>query len=263
MIDPLLRQLLKLLEPIGFIWLCLLVTTIVLWRARERFAARATVFLALLIFVVGGTPLSGWLITHLEKPYLGRRIAELPECDAVVVLGGGAAPAPREAGGVHFTSAADRVLFGVELMRLRKAPVLVLGGGASAIDGREQLEAELVAGRLRELGLVREEIITLGRNRNTHDEALNTARLAQERGWSRILLVTSAYHMRRAEALFRTAGVRVVPAACNFRTPSPSSSTRFFLRIPTWHGFETLSLWIHEQAGWAVYRWRGWIRPGR
>jgi uncharacterized SAM-binding protein YcdF (DUF218 family) len=46
-------------------------------------------------------------------------------------------------------------------------------------------------------------ILDLGLCRNTRDEAVRTAELAEEHGWSQLLLVTSASHMKRSEAAFR------------------------------------------------------------
>src|SRR5437763_1587374 len=56
----------------------------------------------------------------------------------------------------------------------------------------------------------------LGANEDTHDEALKVRVLATERGWHRVLLVTSANHMRRASGVFRAQGLEVIPVPCNF-----------------------------------------------
>lgn len=40
----------------------------------------------------------------------------------------------------------------------------------------------------------------------------------ESRGWQRAMLVISAIHMRRAEAVFRTTGVNIVLVACDFKS---------------------------------------------
>jgi uncharacterized SAM-binding protein YcdF (DUF218 family) len=92
---------------------------------------------------------------------------------------------------------------------------------------------------------------------------LHVRRLCTERGWQRVILVTSAYHMRRATAVFQTAGVTVTPAPCNFLTEISTPPSPPGWNFPTWHGFATMSIWMHEQAGWWIYRTRGWIDPGK
>jgi uncharacterized SAM-binding protein YcdF (DUF218 family) len=93
----------------------------------------------------------------------------------------------------------------------------------------------------------------IGPMRDTHDEAVGVARLARERGWKEILLVTSPTHTRRAAATFEKTGLRV--------RVLPSAETEYDLRrldtpgdrIPAFHD------WIKETVGWNVYRRRGWL----
>jgi uncharacterized SAM-binding protein YcdF (DUF218 family) len=148
----------------------------------------------------------------------------------------------------------------LELARLGKAPVLVLGGAFVKLDGVERDEAELVRRFITERRLVPGEVIALPRCTDTRHEAQRVRQLVQERGWSRVLLVTSANHMRRAVATFRTAGVEVTPAPCNFLTQvSLGDSPRGF-SVPRAGGFVKFGIWLHEQVGWWVYRKRGWVQ---
>jgi uncharacterized SAM-binding protein YcdF (DUF218 family) len=69
--------------------------------------------------------------------------------------------------------------------------------------------------------------------------------------------VTNAFHMPRAVAVFRSAGVEVIP--------SPSSISAQLAQpeildwIPTMSGLGTLKSVLHEKMGILVYRARGWI----
>jgi uncharacterized SAM-binding protein YcdF (DUF218 family) len=261
MLDYLLRQLLLLLQPVGLIWFTLLILTVVLWRKQRRGCSATTGVLALFITVCGSTDFPGWLLRGLERPWAGGKIAELPVCDAVVVLGGGSEPARYEAAGVHLTRAGDRYVMGVELMRLGKAPALCLGGNTSEIDGVQHAEADVVKAWLESWKLVpADEIVSLGANTNTRDEGVKVAKLAKERGWKRVLLVTSASHMSRSVAVFRAVDVEVVPAPCNFLTSLSTGSSPFQLSVPSWAGFEKIGIWAHETAGWAIYKRRGWVK---
>ncbi len=266
-LDSFLRQLLLLLEPLGFVWLCLLVLTFLLcWKRLWRFAAVSGA-LVLSIFVVGSTDLPGSLLRSLEREFAGIDVRQLPPADAVVMLGGGIEPSRYEAGGFHLTRAGDRLLMAVEMMRLGKAPVLVLGGGASEINGEKQIEADLVrdwitAWHLLEVpGRPTPEMISLGRCYHTRDEAVKVHALAQQRGWKRVLLVTSASHMRRALATFQTAGVSAEPVPCNFMTTLSTSDSSTRLSVPHYRSLEKISIFLHEQVGWMEYRRRSWISP--
>src|SRR6187397_2291150 len=119
------RIVLALLEPIGLIWLTLLLLTALLWRKRQRSFAFATGALAVAIYVIGATDVPSALLRSLERPYAGVNYAALPAADAVVLLGGGVGPSRYEVGGLQLTDASDRVVMALEMIRLSKASVLV------------------------------------------------------------------------------------------------------------------------------------------
>jgi uncharacterized SAM-binding protein YcdF (DUF218 family) len=170
------------------------------------------------------------------------------------------APSRYEASGAHLTAAGDRVVMANELFRLKKAPVLVLGGNANKLDGVVRFEGVIVKDLLSTWGVPPEDVIPTGANEDTHDEALKVHALAAERGWHRILLVTSANHMRRASAVFRAQGLEVIPAPCNFLTTLATAPAPPGFAVPRYDGFEKVAIWLHEEVGWWTYRRRGWIK---
>ena len=257
------RAFCTLCEPIGLIWLVLLVLSIALWRRRLRGFAAATLGLAAFILAIGGSDLPGALLRSLEGPYVGVKIDALPVCDAVVVLGGGFEPSPYEVGNLHLTPAGDRIVMALELLRLGKAPVLCIGGSSVRIAGRDFVESEVAAQALTERRMTTAEVIPLGYCANTAYEAGSMRILAQARGWRRVLLVTSANHLRRAAATFRTAGLEVVPVPCNFLALNGNPPSPLRLGPPGYGGFVRFSIWMHEQVGWHAYRARGWIGAGQ
>lgn len=260
--DSLLKQLLLLAEPIGLLWLALAALAIALFVKKQRLFAAVVAVLWIAVSVVGATDFPGWLMRGLERPFAGVEIEKLPQADAVVLLGGGLEPAKFEASGLHFTKAGDRVIMALELMRLGKAPVLVLGGGGAEFDEQVFSEADRARDWLAtwKLPAAPAQVLSLGLNGTTFDEATKVRTLAKDRGWKRILLVTSASHMRRAAAVMRTqTKLEVVPAPCNFLTVLSTLPSTRGIAIPTYGGFEKISLWMHEIIGWEVYRRRGWI----
>lgn len=258
--EQFLRQVVFLLEPIGFIWLCLLILTAALcWKRLWRFAV-ASAFIVLLVTVVGSTSLAGTLLGSLERPYAGVEIDKLPTADAIVLLGGGASPSRYEASGVHLTPAGDRIVMAHALFKLHKAPFLLLGGNANKLDDVIRFESEIVRDLLLTWGVPRESMIPLSSNADTYDEALRVRNLAAERGWRRILLVTSANHQRRASATFRAQGLEVISVPCNFLTNVSTAPGEMGLSIPRYDGFVKMATYLHEEIGWLMYRRRGWIK---
>ncbi len=254
------RSVLTLLEPIGFVWGCLVVLTVLLIRKKRKRLAAALGALAAFIWLIGATPLPGTLLGSLERPWVGVKRADLPEADAIVLLGGFLTPSREEVGQVHFNGNADRAVTALELVRLEKAKVLVVSGSAFTRDGEAFVEADLFKQFVDERKRGGPEVLSLGGCKHTRHEAEKISQLAQERGWKRILLVTSANHMRRAAAVFRTtASLEVIPVPAAFLTRASIVTVDTVDFVPHGGGFGKLDAYLHEVIGWHVYRRRGWI----
>ncbi|MFM9101790.1 MAG: YdcF family protein, partial [Cyanobium sp.] len=91
--------------------------------------------------------------------------------------------------------------------------------------------------------------------RNTAEEARAVA--AQLPRGSRVLLVTSAFHMTRARALFARQGLEVVPYPVDFQSRGAwagSVWTDFRYWLPTADGLESSSRALREVLGRLIYR---------
>lgn len=260
MLDAILHSLTALLEPLGLLWLALLLTLFVALRRRKFGVALPALLAAGFMFLIGATRLPEKLLTPLERPYLITNLDVVPAADAVVILGGGMRFSQYEVAGVGLNEAADRFVMGLELMRRGKAGNLVLGGATRTLNGREINEPELVRNWFASWGLVREPMFCLKDCKTTHDEALRTAALVKAKHWRRVLLVTSAAHMRRAAAVFQTAGVPVVCVACDYQTRVSVGAEDRYNPIPQTSGFIQMDIYLHEEIGWLIYRYRGWIK---
>lgn len=247
-----------LLQPVGILWLsALLATLVLLWRRQFRWSLMAFT-LSAGIWAVTGTPLPARLLADLERPYVGSpRVA--PVSDAVVMLGGTHDFSTRSLLPINLGDAVDRAVTAVELVRLGKARALVLGGGYYEYQGVRRPDGELLERWLREWRVPPGPVVLLGACTNTRDEAERTARVAREQGWRRILLVTTASHLRRAEATFRRAGVDVVPVGCDFLgLDALDEPSKLWRLTPDARHEVYFRLWLHEVIGWWWYRLKGW-----
>jgi uncharacterized SAM-binding protein YcdF (DUF218 family) len=248
-----------LVDPIGLLWLVLLSAAgWHLWKKQWR-AAIAPVAGALLTWLMGNTWVSSGLLASLERPYAGKSLAQVQPADAVIVLGGWATPSRWAVYGAEFGGAVDRLLVAVELMRQGKAPALVLAGGKATHDGQIIPENQPVQAWLRAWKVVPQPIHCLPPCANTREEALQAGAWARTNGWRRVILVTSAAHLKRASAAFRKAGVEVEPVGADFVGMTRLDAERAFQPLPQWEDFEALGSYLREVVGGWVYRWRGWL----
>ncbi len=129
-----------------------------------------------------------------------------PRADAIVALG-----AAFRRDGQPSPALVRRARHAVALYEAGAAPLLLFSGGPCGGDGRRS-EAEAMAAIARGAGVPEAAILLEPRARNTRENAVLSAEILRPRGGQRVLLVTDAFHMRRARLVFRAQGLCVVPA---------------------------------------------------
>lgn len=258
MLISLLRFFEPLTHPINVVWLLnVLGAALLLWK-RRWLAALIPVATVIVISLIGSS-LSLWLLGTLEEPYVRDNGAAIPLCDAVVLLGGGHGPSSYDPNRFDVNDAGDRLLTAQELIRQGKARSLVIGGGGYLAGEEIHSDGELLVKWISNWNVPPKPLFVLSVSGDTHDEALKVRAVMTEQRWQKVLLVTSAQHMRRAEGAFRKAGVPVVPVACDFHAFGAKRGKSKFTPFPNPAGFDQLAKYLHEVIGWRVYRLRGWV----
>lgn len=214
----------------------------------------------LLVWIPSMPVVSDALQRSLETRHPPTHIDSVPTADAIVMLGGSLkAPRPPRLY-PDLSDAADRVWYAARLYRAEKAPRIIASGGTLPWQNPESREAPVMQTLLADWGVPPDSVLLEAGSANTYQNATNTAAVMAEHGIDRVLLVTSALHMRRALATFRSAGVEAIPAATDYQV---ARSEWTVLDIAPDAGALTgATAAIREYVGYLVYRWRGWIDSG-
>jgi uncharacterized SAM-binding protein YcdF (DUF218 family) len=258
-----------LTEPLGAIWL--LMALGVAWLLVRR-QWRSALWLGIptaLLFLLGSTSIAEGLVAVEERRWEGKTEKLKTEmlkgptltqqtADAVVALGGGDRVSRHDILGLALSDGGSRLLTAIEMVRSGRAKTLVLGG-SWPLPGNPALPSmTMVQEWVARWGLVSGAITNLGICITTRDEAVAFKQLKESQGWRKVILVTSALHLRRSEALFRKLGIEVIPVAADFQVWGvPQDSP--FSPFPRQHRLFLLALYMHEKIGWWVYRARGWV----
>ena len=224
------------------------------WRRRKQPGLACVLAgLALIIYITSLPYVSMQLLKPLEYEY---PLPAQAAGDVIVVLGGGViqnVPAPTAWGGQLSDAMAQRIMAAVELHRRIGAPVLVSGGEVYAGDGNEAQVSRRV---LLSLGLKDADIILEDKSLNTIENAVLTAKILQERGFFKPVLVTSAFHMPRSVKNFRKVGVEVTPYPAGYYVPQ-TMQTRLVEFIPSYAAMRGTALALKEYLGLAVLKVKG------
>jgi uncharacterized SAM-binding protein YcdF (DUF218 family) len=101
-----------------------------------------------------------------------------------------------------------------------------------------------------EMGIPADVVVRLPEPRNSAAEIVAYTRLVEERGWTRVGLVTSARHLPRALALCRRHGLRVDPLPSDFRADVPPWDLPAI--VPNGEGFADVQSAVWEYLGLAA-----------
>ena len=216
-------------------------------------AAFVTLVLALgWLYLCSTALVADGLMAALERSYPPRALAATPQAEAIVLLGGATRGDTHMSTLADLNQQADRLVHAAALFHAGRAPLILLSGGGQP---GTRPEAERMRDILLVMG-VPDQVMRLEReSRNTHDNAVNSARLLAAVGARKVLLVTSAFHMRRAEALFSAQGLQVIPAPTDYqRLVIDPALPRW---LPTVDALARSTRALHEHAGYWVYRLQG------
>lgn len=193
------------------------------------------------------TPIMTWVVgVPLEREFLvdGRvpAVETFPDADAIILLGGGMGADTNHNSYAEMSAGADRVW---QAARLHKA------GKASKIIATGDYARDTTLPLLKEFG-VGEEVVSFLDARTTEEEAKGLEKL----GYKKILLVTSAWHMKRARLMFEKYApeIEVVCAPADFENTFTVEMTPFFKALlPDPTIFYLNSVAFHEWVGIVGY----------
>lgn len=198
---------------------------------------------------------SGRLMRWVEGVEGRSVIQDVKTADAIVVLSGMIEERKNAPLG-EWSGAVDRFEGGVDLFKAGRAPLLIFTGGWVPWIPNARPEGEILAQRAVKLGVPKDKILVTGKAQNTQEEA--TAVRQVGRNWwvtgnnPRIILVTSAFHMRRAEMLFRKSGFEVTSFPVDFQT-SGNSGITIPSFLPSAQASARSETAIREMIGLAYY----------
>ena len=243
------KVLAQLAMPLGVLWAFLLMMFLYFVHRRRLRMAALWLFAFGGLTIAGSPVLGGEWVASLEDAHWDDPFMEAP-MDLVIVLGGGTTRmAPWRK--YYIGPAGDRLFLGLRLYRAGIALRLGTSGSPLFGPGTGHPTNLATAALWQEFDVPERDIDILEDARNTQEEAKLWAQWIRDRGYQRIGLITSAWHLPRAQARFSAEGIAVIPLAADYRG------------IRGWAGFHglipsRLGAQLMERAWWETLgRWVG------
>lgn len=160
---------------------------------------------------------------------------------------------------LNFNPASNRLLDAVILYKKGIIKKILISGGDGDIMGKNTPEAAASKPFLQHLGVADEDILLENESKNTYENALFCKKYLDtlpQRG--RVLLITSAFHLRRAEGCFRKQNIDIQPFASHFIAERLAWNGSRWL-IPQADVLHFWEIFIKEWLGYTAYKMKGYI----
>ena len=211
-----------------------------------------------LLFVFSNGLLANGLWKLLEYPWKRLDYSIVKSSDGIVVLSSGRS-LPQGNSKIIEWGDPDRFFAGIDLYKANKSTRLIFTGGINPLFPGLPPEGDIYIKEAISLGIPKKDLFTTYSVTNTLQEAKAVKKiLNNEISSSRkeIILVTSAFHMKRAKKVFEREGIVVLPYPVDFKSSkSLSSSLRNPLKwVPSSASLSKNSSAIREIIGRIIYK---------
>ena len=194
----------------------------------------------------------------LEYPWKRLDYSVIKSSDGIVVLSNGRHIPPGNSKIIEWNDP-DRFLAGIALYKAKKSNRLIFTGGINPLKSGLPPEGDIYIEEAISMGISKNDLFTTYPVTNTLQEAKAVKKILNNELGSRqkeVILVTSAFHMRRAKKIFEKEGILVLPYPVDFHSnKSLSSSLRNPLNwVPNSYSLCRNSSAIREIIGRIIYR---------
>ena len=233
-----------------FIWILILL--FIFLRTKDRFKKRRRGIFAFVILITFTNP---WIVNKVNSAWEVTPVLQLTESyELAIVLTGMTDPENRFKERIQLNSNVERF---IEPMRLYHngtiSKILITGGSQYELK-----EADALGQLAIQLKVNEKDLIIESEALNTYENAKFAAEIVRKDfPEARILLITSADHMRRASACFRKQNLNFTPYPVDFNSYEEKLSFQGLLPA-----LEPLVLWenlFHEMFGYIAYKTVGYL----
>lgn len=222
----------------------------------------ASIACGICLYLLSIYPVSNGLAHLIEKKYMPIKESEIIGVDCIVVLGSGI----NETSKVSFSEnesengfpkyvALARLIEAIKIYNKSvslngKKPKIILSGGV-VFKGHKP-EADIYKNFLVSMGINEKDIIVENMSRTTKENVKFSKKIIIENKFEKIILVTSASHMKRASYSFERVNLKPILAPCDFI--GDHDKYDLFSFVPSFENANVVNRCLWEIVGGIVYK---------
>ncbi len=237
-----------LVLPPGIFVLILAVFGWMQFRKKNYETGTDTLFVGFCIWALSISPVSNSLMKGLESSF---PIPHEINGDVIILLGAGLNENVTDLSGIGFPDGdmLGRITTAIRLHKRLNIPIIIASGNVypegkagAPVDKRIMVD----------LGVDPSNIIVEKKSRNTFENAQYASRICQDLGYKKPILLTAAYHLKRAQMAFQATGLTTIPFPA-YRYSSDKLVFYWRNFLPCHNSFETSCVAIREYLGILYY----------
>lgn len=235
-----------LLHPLLWI-LSLLVLAILSKNERKKSKLLFTLLFVFLFFS------NSWIITNLMSPFHDPpHPMETNETYIAGILLGGISSYDRFSKQAYFNISSDRFIQTALLYKKGHIKKIIVSGGQNGMFKEDDFsEAAFIKNNLVDLGIPDQDIFIENASRNTIENARYSKVILKQLGLEKktIVLITSAFHMQRANAIFKKQGIATRTYPCALSILPGSGKFKLHYLIPSTKAMDWWQTFLKEIMG--------------
>lgn len=219
---------------------------------------RTLVWIALALgYLLSNRMLIDLVLSAYEYPM--QKVESYSYHKVAVLLGGGSSVYSFDTSRAYLNTSGNRLVHAHYLAWAGKVGTLVYSGSSAEVMGPVYAESLKVSSFMKSLLPDSVALLFEYKSRNTYENALFSTPLVQNIApFDTILLITSAWHMPRAKAVFEKQGYLVEPCPSDSKQQRPTNWSISYFLLPHASALEDWKTLMHEWIGYVVYCTKGY-----
>ena len=219
---------------------------------KKKIFKKIIFFYFLLISFIGFFPLGSIFLKYLEKDFYIQK--DFKNLDTIVVLGGAENIfATMKFNKLHLHDSSERLTALVKLGRKYTNAKLIYLGGKPYFNNKEMIsEAEVAKLYFKDIKFDFSRVVFLEDSRNTIENLKSLKKYLKNQDYNDMLLITSAFHMKRSLLIAKKLKLKFIPYAVDFRSQTNLTAINYWQTLSVAHNFTNFDLFFRELLGYFV-----------
>ena len=204
------------------------------------------IFIALISFF----PIGSYLTYIIEKEF--HTNTKIPErVDGILILGGATNPLLfKEFDQISLNGSAERLVESVMIIRKFEKAKVIFSGGSGIVNRSDLGHSQVAKLFYKKMGVDINKIFFEDKSRNTHENIIYSKKIAKPKKNENWLLITSAFHMKRALLIAEKNNWKFIPYAVDFKNIKEFKLTPNLNLLSNLNSFQS---GLHEWLGLVSY----------